>query len=148
MILWKNVPGPRDKETSIGTKIGTTKLRADARDKYGNIDSKFVAASEDYIPLDESPTATKELLFEDDGATVIFHFNEFNQWSIEIIQKNEKNIPASLKKKDISIPSFDFRSTLPGKVEMQQSKEYLKMTMSKSKTWLHSGFGRNQLLLH
>jgi len=119
---------PEDEETN---------LVPEKEDNYGNIETNDVEAAEDYAHIEDSPN-TKELFFEDDDTKVIFHFNEYNQWSIEIVENYRENI-TSLKKKGVSIPSIDLKSALSDKVDMQQSREYVMMAISKDYVRVRDG---------
>ena len=73
---------PISSMSSMGTEIGTNNPTEEVYEN-GTHEEK-------------ASTSMKEFLFEEDKTAVIFHFDESNQWAIEIIENNIVNYPTSM----------------------------------------------------
>jgi len=105
---------------------------------YENHNIEEMEVSEEHSLQHEEEISTsitiKELIFED-NTTVIFHFDEANRWTIEIIENADFVMPTTMKKKSTPIPPI----VLPDHDDIKRGKKYAKMVISEDIKRLKNG---------
>jgi len=115
----------------------TTNQATNVEGSYEGNRSEDAELSEDHSSQhEETSTSIKELIF-DDNTAVIFHFDEANRWTIEIIENAELIIPTTMKKKDPIAPIM--KSVLPDHDDIEHGKKCAKMAISKDIKRLKKG---------